>query len=123
MNDAESNRNNWNTLPSHAYEEVKGAIPWARQAFLQRRIAFYGAFLLAVFSFGTFLLVIAGYIGRFLGEHALIVTLTVLGLIPTIVAMALLRHSYVGKAADKETADMSLLTVLAREIAKLFGKN
>jgi hypothetical protein len=123
MKDAESNRNNWNTLPPHAYEEVKDGIPWARQAFLHRRIAFYGAFLLAVVSFGMFLLVIAGYIGCFLGEHALIVTLTVLGLIPTIVVMALLRHGYVGKAADKETADVSLLTALAKEIAKLFGKN
>lgn len=113
---------NWDgDTPRQAAAQVDQSIPWAAQAFRHISIAFYGAVLLGILSFGFFVLVVVGCIGRGLSPHAQIVALTVLGLMPAIVALALLRHTQ-PKAAGKEPPDMGLLIALAKEIAKLFGK-
>lgn len=117
-----SEQGNWNDAkPEQAAEQTEQNIPWGRQVFKHRAIAFYGAIALALVSFAAFMLVVIGCIGQSLSPNAQFLAMTVWGVIPAIVVLALLRHTQ-PKTATKETPDMGLLVALAKEIAKLFGK-
>lgn len=91
----------------------------------RERWAFYSALGLGVLSFVLFVLLVFGCLplnpALDNAEHAQILALTVLGLVPVLLALALLRHTSPHRE-KKEAYDMSLLAALAKEIAKLFGK-
>ncbi|MDI9335142.1 MAG: hypothetical protein QM533_12285 [Cytophagales bacterium] len=104
--------------------EINQTLPWGRQRYQQRRIAFYGICFFAVVAFLAFLGVVVGCIGHGLVAHEKTIAMIVLSIIPVLLSLALLRYLFTPEAnAAKASDDYSPWLALAKEVIQIFKRS